>query len=568
MFIDNSYTPEEMVDTFFAASDVIPSNVVFTGSNAGYAFFDAGDTDLGINAGILLSTGETWLTAGPAEFHASTSLNVPGDIDLEAQVADGLPSFDASVLEMDITPFTDTICFFYVFGSEEYPEWTFTQFNDVFAFLISGGPEYPEPTNIAMIPETDPPVAVSINTINQFLFPDFYVPQYVPTPDGQNIASYFGEDVVYDGHTVLLPAKAYVTPGETYHIKIGVTDVSDAAFDSGVFIGIQSLGGDSLLVPTANAELTVVGDSLVVENESMFAKDFDWDFGDGTTSTERHPEAHTYETPGEYIVTLTVSSWCCSDTYTEAVSVGVMPIAADFSASTSEACVTEEISFTDLSSGNIVQRTWNFPGGSPNYSTEPNPVVSYSESGNYTVSLTVSDETGQTIVEERQDYIQVTPLPVAGFEFSSSDLTVAFLDQSTDASLYLWDFGDGNQSSEPNPVHGYAESGAYPVTLTVTNECGTNTWSSSVELMPSSVTTNTTLPFRLYPNPALDQVQIQPDFSGSYQIEVYTLTGKTLHSYRNLQGTEQLSLTNLPTGSYLLQIQSGDKVATQLLHKK
>lgn len=67
--------------------------------------------------------------------------------------------------------------------------------------------------------------------------------------------------------------------------------------------------------------------------------------------------------------------------------------AALFSASTGLVCAGTPVSFTDLSFHNVVSRSWSFPGGSPATSTEANPVVTYTEPGIYSVSLTVSDGT-------------------------------------------------------------------------------------------------------------------------------------------------------------------------------
>jgi PKD repeat protein len=561
LFIDNSYTAEEMVDAFFMDSEVIPSNVSFTGNNLGMAFFDAGDTDMDIDAGIFLSTGIVFEAANTASFFASTSLGSPGDTDLEAQVNDGFPSFDASVLEMDITPFTDTICFFYVFASEEYPEWVFSSFNDVFAFFISGGPEYDTLTNIATIPNTDPGVAVSINTINQNLFSNYYIPQYNNDPT----------DLSYDGMTVLLPAKAYVTPGETYHIKIGITDVSDAIYDSGVFIGIQSLGGDSLLTPIANATLTVEENSLSVENESMFAKEFYWDFGDGTTTSERHPEPHIYEEEGTYNVALTVSSWCCSATYTEVIEIGsaAAPVAA-FSASEEEVCVGSEIIFSDLSTGDIASWEWTFPGGNPASSTEPSPTVTYEEPGTYNVQLLVTAEDGQSAAVEMSELLHILPAPEATFESIAQELSVALQNTSTHAVTYLWDFGDGNQSEEANPIHQYENPGSYTITLYAYNDCGESTVSTEVNLVVNNTLEKNLHAFEVFPNPVKNLLTIEPGtYSGVFDFALYSSEGRLILKQAQVSGVQRIELEHLNAGGvYLLEVRSAQGTYNKIIIKE
>ncbi|QYK01342.1 immune inhibitor A domain-containing protein [Shewanella psychrotolerans] len=106
-------------------------------------------------------------------------------------------------------------------------------------------------------------------------------------------------------------------------------------------------------------------------------------------------------------------------------------------------------------------------------STLVNPTYVYSESNEYTVSLTVTDGLGARATELLFIYVEVPP--TASFSFVTSDLRVTFSD-STSAGVgelsYQWTFGDGSSSSEPSPVHTYSQAGSYTVTLTVTDAKG------------------------------------------------------------------------------------------------
>ena len=310
LFIDNSISPEQMVMDFFDNSCVTPSNVTFNGAPMSVAYFEAANTDLGINAGIVISTGDVnQLVQTAAEF-AATSNGTSGDSDLEALIGSMMPSFDAAVLEFDISVEDGgDLDFEYVFGSEEYPEFVGASFNDVFGFLISG-PGTPAPFNIANIPGTMTPT--TINNVNANMNSQYYIPY----------AQNNGQHVVFDGLTTNLPAVFASQAAETYHVKIGVTDIGDAIFDSGVFIGIESLCGDSLLTPPADAAASVDDQTVTFTNLSRYATSWHWDFGDNTTSTERFPEPHTYAQSGTYTVTLTTQNWCCTDTYEFTVQVG------------------------------------------------------------------------------------------------------------------------------------------------------------------------------------------------------------------------------------------------------
>ncbi len=135
--------------------------------------------------------------------------NMPGDSLLSMLV--GTVTYDACVLEFDFVPAADTAWCDFVFGSEEYPEWVGSTFNDIFGFFVSGpnpeGGNY-EFKNIALIPGTDLPVA--INNVNPFYYPEYYV---------DNTG---GLTIQYDGFTTVLTAKCAVIPGATYHFKLAV----------------------------------------------------------------------------------------------------------------------------------------------------------------------------------------------------------------------------------------------------------------------------------------------------------------------------------------------------------
>lgn len=325
LFIDTSYTLETMLGDFFGNGSVTISNVIYQGANyPTFGYFEAATTDMGTEAGIVFSTGDVTTLPGPVTTFASSTTNAGTDDDL-ALLAGGLvSSYDAAFLEMDITSTSDTLMFKYVFGSEEYPEYTCSTFNDVFAFLVSG-PGLDSVTNIAAIPGTNLPVAIN----------NLYGSNATSCPQPSPYASLYvdneaniGQHCVLDGFTTELPATLIIMPGETYHVKIAIADIGDSAFDSAVFLSIESLDGDSLLVPPATINLVVNNENNTIEiqNDSRYATSYNWDFGDGTTSTERHPGTHQYTAPGQYTVTLITQNYCCSDTAEVTVQVGVTGI--------------------------------------------------------------------------------------------------------------------------------------------------------------------------------------------------------------------------------------------------
>ncbi|WP_440945625.1 PKD domain-containing protein [Methanosarcina sp. T3] len=207
---------------------------------------------------------------------------------------------------------------------------------------------------------------------------------------------------------------------------------------------------------------------------------WNWDFGDGTNSTDQNP-AHTYSTAGNYKVTLTVNNKNGTDSKFATVTVLAHPV---FSAATTSGKTPLSVSFTDQSTGSPASWNWTFGDGT--YSTEKNPVHVYRKSGKYSVTLTLN-ETGDRSAVTKYSYITVSngyETPVASFSASPASgeapLTVSFTDQSTGSpTSRKWNFGDGTHSTAEKPVHRYSKAGSYSVTLTVSNEKGSNTLTKS-----------------------------------------------------------------------------------------
>jgi PKD repeat protein len=309
LFIDTSFTAEQMIMDFFSNSCVTPSNITFTGAPLMMGYFEGANTDLGVNAGIVISTGDVTHLADSVSFFANTSMGLPGDPDLQALGI--FPTYDAAVLEFDITVSDGgDLEFQYVFGSEEYPEYVGSSFNDIFAFFVddlSGSGM----VNIALVPGSNVPVA--INNVNANENSQYYI-------DYETLQ---GEHIAFDGMTTVLPAVYASGAGQTYHVKIAVSDVGDAIFDSGVFISTLSLCGPGLVNPTAQFLTQPIDNTVALTNQSKYATSWLWDFGDGTTSAERHPAPHAYASPGTYEIKLITQNYCCSDTMSTTVEIGV-----------------------------------------------------------------------------------------------------------------------------------------------------------------------------------------------------------------------------------------------------
>jgi gliding motility-associated-like protein len=228
---------------------VIAINPVLTCAPLGNGTF-VGFSTLSFDSGIVLSSGRAQTipgnpgSNGPASAFASTGFATPGDPQLTA--LSGNPTHDACILEFDFRPAGDTVKFDYVFGSEEYTNYTCTGFNDPFGFFISG-PGIVGAPSIAKVPGTGTPgIPVCINSVNCGPTGGGSLALCTAMGPGSPFCTYYvnnstGATITYDGITKTLTAIAAVTPCDTYHLKIGVADASDDAFDSGVFLKAGSL---------------------------------------------------------------------------------------------------------------------------------------------------------------------------------------------------------------------------------------------------------------------------------------------------------------------------------------
>lgn len=194
-----------------------------------------------------------------------------------------------------------------------------------------------------------------------------------------------------------------------------------------------------------------------------------WDFGDGTTSTAVNP-THIFGAGIFNIRLIIKTAGGCSDTINvfPGISAGVKPV-PNFSATPTAACARTPINFLDLSTGNVTGWLWRFGDGST--STDQNPMHQYQDTGYFDVQLIVWNNGCKDSIKFVR-YIHIKP-PIAIYSYTSNCINPKqriFTDQSIGADEWHWDFGDGNTSTVQNPIHIYADTGSYVVTLRVVND--------------------------------------------------------------------------------------------------
>ena len=262
----NPWTPQNLIQNVLLGDgvEVLDTDIVYTGGASSVGYFQNALNDIGIERGIVMSTGTALAGAAPSSDFASVQTSGgANDADLlaiGATISPGSGINDAAIYEITFIPTADTLRFKYVFASEEYPTYPCTQFNDVFGFFISGpnpaGGMY-DAVNIALVPDpadpsgftfTNIPVAISsVHDDNGAGCPAEFVEYYNDNSTGANL--------VYGAYLDVFTAQAIVTPCEPYTIKLAIADLGDQIFDSAVFLEAKSFGTGKLEVTAQTVSL-------------------------------------------------------------------------------------------------------------------------------------------------------------------------------------------------------------------------------------------------------------------------------------------------------------------------
>jgi gliding motility-associated-like protein len=502
--VNNSLTPQQLVQNVLLGPGVTVSNVTFTGAANSMGQFSGTNSNVGLPGGVLITCGDIIYAPGPnlSDMAGVDNFN-PGDATMD--ILAGQQTYDASILEFDFVPVTDTITFRYVFGSEEYPEFVFQGYNDVFGFFLSGpgisGPYPGNSANIALIPSTAIPVA--IDNVN-----DGYSASCVtPLPGPCTNCAYYinncgGITLEYDGFTTAISATAIVQHCNTYHIRIAIADAGDGIYDSGVFLEAGSFSSNNPLAANAS----IIGPSsgcapLMVNflNQSTGADLYSWNFGDGSpTDTSTNPN-HTFTSTGVYtvmLVAMDTSACNYSDTTYLTVTVNQGSVNAAFNLVQNSNCDSLFINAVNNGSGGHVFQ-WDFGDG--NNSTGLNVSHAFTLAGNYIITLIVTD-TICNLSDTATATVSFSPSGInASFNLvqnSSCDtLFISAASNGAGGQVFHWNFGDGNTAAGANVNYFYTTAGTYTITLTVTDTvCNTtDTATASVTFNPI-INANITVP--------------------------------------------------------------------------
>ncbi len=249
---NNSLTPDQIVAALLGSGITpVPGSVTYIGDNVARGTFSGGLSDgLGIDSGVILSSGDIANAIGPNNNDGITTSNgTAGDPALDI-IASGTTE-DAAILQFDFIPTSASLSFKYVFASEEYNEFVNASFNDAFAFFLNG-------ENIAFVPCTTIPI--TIKNVNNGSNASYY-----NNNDFGDLGPTTPFGTQFDGFTKVLTAKATVTPGTKYTLRLAIADTSDSALDSAVFLqaGSFSFGSPDLSTTiSADSTTAIVGTPL------------------------------------------------------------------------------------------------------------------------------------------------------------------------------------------------------------------------------------------------------------------------------------------------------------------
>jgi gliding motility-associated-like protein len=260
-------------------------------------------------------------------------------------------------------------------------------------------------------------------------------------------------------------------------------DVADAVVYPVTLTATNTCGSDAVTVPVTvlpaptaifgpNVDLHCAYAPVPFGNASIGLPDsFEWDFGDGGTSTSNAPEVtHVYEidapTITSYTVTLIATNSCGSDTATQVVDIQANQVNAFFNTDPVVGCGPLTVDLTDFSVGDTA-RFWEFGDG--NSSILENPSHTYTEAGTWTITLYAYGCGFDSYSTE----VTVLPFPTVDFTYTPAaacaGVPYTFTSTTTGNNGLQWDLGDGTTSTLNSVSHAYANGGNFTVTLTATD---------------------------------------------------------------------------------------------------
>lgn len=273
------------------------------------------------------------------------------------------------------------------------------------------------------------------------------------------------------------PSSAYFA-GTVDEVAVYATALTASQVSTHRATGLAMTAPTAAFTPTAQDLGLSVDASASQPGDGSPITSYSWTWGDGTANGTGATATHTYAAPGEYTVTLTVTDQRgLTGTVSQKVvakAPNVPPTASATVSATGLTVAADGTGSTDAD-GQIAGYDWDWGDGTA-HGTGATATHAYAAPGDYTVTLTVTDDRGG--VATKAVPVTVTHAdPVASFALAAEALTVSADASGSSASDgatlgFAWDWGDGETSEGVTAQHAYAAPGAYTVTLTVTDSIG------------------------------------------------------------------------------------------------
>ena len=351
-----------------------------------------------------------------------------------------------------------------------------------------------------------------------------------------------------DGNTSkdLTPTHIYNIAGQ-YEVKLNAFDINNCHNDTFIdYITAHPLPNP--LFELDRDHLCGIPVKVDFSNKTLDATGYKWNFGDGSPLNIDNNPLHTYSNSGDFIVQLSAENiFGCLDTLSQIFSAYAQP-KANLSIDPYKGCSPLAVLFTNLST-NTTTANWTFSDGIKSDSLNAITHVFY-DAGKQGVSIIASYKNVCFDTLTYNDTISVMQSPTANFSFeekitSPPSAMFQFIDHSTNAISWHWEFGDGGTSDLQNPEHRYYSNGDKYVKLTVIgeNDCPDDT---------TLIITPTFIHGLFIPNaftPSLSNGKASTFFPTGvglkeYEIAVYSSYGQLLWSSQELSNGQPVGFWN------------------------
>ncbi|HTL83157.1 MAG TPA: choice-of-anchor L domain-containing protein, partial [Bacteroidia bacterium] len=309
--VNPGVTAASLISSLIGQGVTVNNVVINCPTNAYGTFSNGASTNMGISNGIIMTSGSAVNAIGPNNSTSSGTCNGTIANDPDLQSLEPLATNDPCIIEFDIVPSCTNLQIRFVFGSEEYPEFVSSGFNDAFGFFVTGPgpacqPNFYNNTNVATLPDNT--TIVSIDNINAGNNNTFYV---------DNTG---GSTIQYDGFTTVLTRNVSLCPCATYHWKLAIADAGDCIYDSGVFVDFIACSNALTITPTqTNSDCSGCNGTAALNTSGGIGPiSYVWS---PNPSTGQGTNAAGGLCPGTYTCTVTDNGLPCSASQTQTFTI-------------------------------------------------------------------------------------------------------------------------------------------------------------------------------------------------------------------------------------------------------